>query len=329
MKRIAITGSSGYLGSGLIRYFTAHEPEVKILGLDIVPPRAPGSHEFLQIDMCCPELAEVLKIFQPDTLVHMAFVVPPMHNERKMRTINLEGSRNVLKAAAAAGVKRLLVTSSATALGARPDNTVFMDDSCPHRAGHEFSYAAHKVELEAMIVQFAKENPQIAVSCLRPCIVGGPRMDNYLRHLLMKMPVIVLLDHIDSAIQLVHEDDVSTAIHQILVCRGTGAYNLAPLDTISISEIGELTGRRRMSAPFWLGLSLAWLAWKTHFPPHEYPPGFLYFLRYPWLGASNRLVRELGFQFQYSSRETFLEMLKQENNLPEINPAKEACHASR
>ena len=329
MKRIAITGSSGYLGSSLIRYFAACEPEVKILGLDVVPPRDPGGHEFLQLDMCRPEFVEALKIFQPDTVVHMAFVVQPIHDERKMRAINLEGSRNVLEATAAAGAKSLLVTSSATALGAWPDNPVPLDDSWPGRAGPQFSYAQHKVELEAMLVRFAREQPQITVSCLRPCIVGGPRMDNYLRHLLFDMPIMVLLDGIDAAIQLVHEDDVSAAIRLILVRGGTGAYNIAPPDTISLTELAELTGRRRMSAPFWLGRLLAWMAWKTHFPPHKYPPGFLYFLRYPWLAASNRLVRELGFQFQYSSRETFLEMLEQVNNPPENNLTKEPCHASR
>ncbi|MGA2061800.1 MAG: NAD-dependent epimerase/dehydratase family protein [Thermoguttaceae bacterium] len=329
MKRIAITGSSGYLGSSLIRYFAAHEPELKILGLDVVPPRDPGGHEFLQLDMRRPELVEALKIFQPDTVVHMAFVVPPMHDEREMHAINFEGSRNVLEASAAAGAERLLATSSATALGAWPDNPVPLDDSWPGRAGPHFSYAAHKVELEAMLLRFAEEHPQITVSCVRPCIVGGPRMDNYLRHLLFEMPIIVLLDGIDSAIQLVHEDDVSAAIHRILVRQGTGVYNLAPPDILSLTELGELTGRRRMSAPFWLGRLLAWMAWKSHFPPHKYPPGFLYFLRYPWLVASNRLVHELGFQFQHSSRETFLEMLEQADNLPENNPAKEACHASR
>jgi UDP-glucose 4-epimerase len=327
MKRIAITGSSGYLGSSLIRYFAMREPKVEILGLDIVPPKVPGNHEFLQLDMCRPEFAQALKDFQPDTVVHAAFVVQPMHNERRMRAINVEGSRNVLQAAAAAGAERLLVTSSATALGACPDNPVPLDDSWAGRAGPQFSYAAHKVELEAMLVRFANEHPQIAVSCVRPCIVGGPGMDNYLRHLLFEMPIIVLLDGVDAAVQLVHEDDVSAAIHLILVRQGTGAYNLAPPDTILTSEMGKLTGRRQMNAPFWLGRISAWLAWKTHFPPHKYPPGFLYFLRYPWLVASNRLVRELGFQYQYSSRGTFLQMLEQGNKLSGNVAVKETCHA--
>ena len=314
MKRIAITGSSGYLGSCLIRRLAEHDPEIRILGLDIVPPANPDGHEFVRLDIGSPELAAALRSFQPDTVVHMAFVVPPMHNRRKMRAINVGGSRRVLEATATAGAERLLVTSSATALGARPDNPVPLDDSWPGRAGPRFPYAADKVELEAMLAPFAREHPRIAVSCVRPCIVGGPHMDNYLRRLLFDMPIVVLLDRVDSAIQLVHEDDVSATIHQILACRGTGTYNLAPPDAVSLSEIAELTGRRCTSAPFWLGWVLAWAAWKTHFPPHEYPPGFLDFVRYPWLVASNRLAGELGFQFRFSSRETFLGMLERPSN---------------
>lgn len=309
MKRLAITGSSGYLGSCLIRRLARHAPEVEILGLDIRPPKEPGGHEFVKADMCEPEFAAALKSFRPDTVVHLAFVVAPMHNQRKMRAINVSGSRNVLAATAAAGARRLLVTSSATVFGARADNPVPLDDSWPSRAGPQFAYAAHKVELETMLDRFAQEHPGIAVSCVRPGIVGGPHMDNYLRRLLLEMPIIVLLDGVDSAVQLVHEDDVSAAIHELLIREARGSYNLAPPDGISLSEIAELTGRRRIGAPYWLGWLLAWVAWQTHFPPHEYPPGFLAFVRYPWQVAANRLVRELGFQFQFSSRETFLGML--------------------
>jgi UDP-glucose 4-epimerase len=142
--------------------------------------------------------------------------------------------------------------------------------------------------------------------------------------LIMEMPIIVLLDRFDSAIQLVHEDDVSDAIYRILSGGGTGAYNLAPPDTITLTDLSELSGRPRMNAPFWLGRLSAWIAWKTHFPLHEYPPGFLYFLRYPWLVASNRLVRELGFQFRHSTRETYLELLELANGSDKAKNKKEA-----
>ena len=219
-----------------------------------MPPKDPGRHEFVKVDMCSPEFAATLKSFQPDSVVHMAFVVPPMHNQRKMRAINVEGSRKVLEATVLAGAERLLVTSSATVLGARPDNPVPLDDSWPGRAGPQFSYAAHKVELEAMLAQFAQEHPRIAVSCVRPCIVGGPHMDNYLRRLLFGMPIIVLLDGVDSAIQLVHEDDVSAAIREVLVRQATGTYNLAPPDAVLFSEMAELTGRRRIERAVLAGM---------------------------------------------------------------------------
>jgi UDP-glucose 4-epimerase len=322
MRHIAITGSSGYLGSGLIRYLTAKEPQSKILGFDVVPPRDRSGHEFLQTDICNPEFASALKNFHPDVVIHTAFIVPPMHDERKMHHINVEGSRAVLEASAVAGAKQLIITSSATALGARPDNPVPMDDAWPGRAGPEFSYAAHKVELEEMAEKFAKEHSDIAVSCVRPCIVAGPNMDNYLRRLIMNMPIIVLLDRVDSTIQLVHENDVSEAIYQILVQQGRGAYNLAPPDTISLTDLSEQSGRPRMTAPFWLGKLVAGIAWKTHFPPHEYPASFLNFLRYPWLVASNRLTNELGFQFRHSTLETYHELLECEKQAQQAKKQK-------
>jgi UDP-glucose 4-epimerase len=314
MKRIAITGSSGYLGSCLIRYLARREPGIRILGLDVVSPADAAGHEYVRLDIGSRELAPALQGFQPDTVVHMGFVVRPMHNEREMRRINVEGSRNVLAATAAAGAERLLVTSSSTVFGARPDNPVPLDDAWPGRAGGAFRYAADKVELEAMLAAFAGEHREIRVSCVRPCVVGGPHMDNYLRRHLFRMPVILLLDGVDSALQLVHEDDVSAAIYEILAQGGSGSYNLAAADTFRLSELAELTGRRWLRAPFWLGRVLAWLAWTTRFPPHEYPPSFLDYVRYPWIAAPNRLTRELGFRFRYSTQETLRMMIDQERS---------------
>jgi UDP-glucose 4-epimerase len=310
MKRIAITGSSGYLGECLIRHLATHEPDAAILGIDVVPPKKAFRGEFLDMDVRSQELSAAVELFRPDTLVHLAFVVPPMHDERTMREINVVGSRNVFEAAASAGVERLLVASSATVFGARADNPVPIDENWPGRADDSFRYAANKVELESMLVGFAPKYPAMAVSCLRPCIVAGPNMDNYLRRLLLEMPLIVLLDRVDSAIQLVHEDDVSDAILRILRAGGRGAYNIAAPDAVLLSEMAEWTGRPKMSAPFWLAKSLAAVAWKLRFPPHEYPAAFLNFVRFPWIVSSNRLVAELGFKFSRTSRETLLEMVQ-------------------
>ncbi|MDZ7618043.1 MAG: NAD-dependent epimerase/dehydratase family protein, partial [Patescibacteria group bacterium] len=71
MKRVAITGSSGYLGSCFIKYLAATAPEVQILGLDVVRPADGSGYEHLDLDMQSPRLESILRQFAPDTVVHM------------------------------------------------------------------------------------------------------------------------------------------------------------------------------------------------------------------------------------------------------------------
>jgi len=292
------------LGSCLIAHLQKRHPGLQVLGLDVVPPRCRPTYDFVQLDVQSPDLEATLRRFEPDTLVHMAFIVPPQHDERWMHQVNVGGSENVLRAAAAVRPQRCLIASSATALGAWPDNPLPMPDRQPPRAGPEFRYAADKVELEQLAAAFAEQHAEIAVSWVRPCIVAGPSMDNYLRRVLLGTPIMALLDGCDTPLQLVHEDDVSAAVECILLAEGRGPYNIAPPDWLTMSQIAALTDRRAWRLSFRLARWLAGLAWFVRFPLHEYPPGFLYFVRFPWIAAPARLEEELGFHFQYSTQAT-------------------------
>ncbi len=70
---------------------------------------------------------------RPDALVHLAFILNPMHDEAAMYEIDVGGTHNVLEAAADAGVGQVLVTSSSTAYGAFPDNPVPLTEEHPVR----------------------------------------------------------------------------------------------------------------------------------------------------------------------------------------------------
>jgi UDP-glucose 4-epimerase len=144
MQRVAITGSSGYLGSRLIEGLRQRDERLRILGLDVREPADVAPHDFVRADIVDLGLIETLRSFAPDTIIHAAFAFQPMRNTRRMHQINVEGSRNLLQAAAALRPARLLIISSATAYGAWPDNPVPMDESWPLRARREFGYAADK-----------------------------------------------------------------------------------------------------------------------------------------------------------------------------------------
>ena len=117
--RLAITGSGGYLAQQLITRL-GWDPEVEfILGLDIRPrePKVKCEALFLRFDLTAPwsDLRDLFQSHAINTAMHLAWQFNPIHNHRRHRQVDIEGSRNLLRAAAAAGLKRVIYTSSTTA----------------------------------------------------------------------------------------------------------------------------------------------------------------------------------------------------------------------
>lgn len=310
MHRVAITGSSGALGSRLIGWFRQRDPAVRIFGTDLREPRGSPPDEFVQGDIVRPGLVGDLGAFAPDTVIHTAFAFQPLRDDRRMRQVNVEGARNVLQATAAIRPRRLLVVSSATAYGAWPDNPIPMDETWPLRARTDFRYAADKTEVERLVGDCAAACPDIAVSVVRPSFIGGPNIDNFVIRMITSMPILALLDGADTPLQFVHEDDVAAAIGEILVSDGRGAYNVSPRDWVPFSAVARAAGRSCWRMPFWLARAGLAAGWALRLPWHEAPAPFLHFLRHPWVVAPVRLERELGFRFRHSSAETLRQWIE-------------------
>lgn len=311
MKRLAITGSSGYLGRKFVECLRQRRGEVEILGLDIRPP-APAAahpHRFVEVDILSPALGEALRDFQPDTVVHAAFVLAPMRDRQKMRRINVEGCRGLLAAAASGGAERVMLVSSATAYGAWPDNPVPIEESWPLRPA-KFQYAADKVAIEGLADEFARRYPAIAVSRVRPAIIGGAGMDNYLYRFIFGLSTLVLIDGYDTPLQFVHEEDVAAAMLTILAANARGAFNVGPPDWTPITEIATDTHRSIVRLPFWLVRMMQGFGWAARLPGYECPAEFLDFARHPWAVAPRRLQQELGYEFRHTSRETLREIIR-------------------
>jgi len=312
VNRIAITGSSGYLGRKFTEHLRRHHGHVEIMGIDIRAPSGVGPFpdRFVPLDILSGELAGILQEFRPDTVVHAAFVLTPIRDWRKMRRINVDGCRNLLEAAAGAGIERLMLVSSANAYGASPDNPVPIDEMQPSRSS-AFQYAADKMEMETLVDQFSAQRPDIAVSRIRPAIIAGAGMDNYLYRFIFKPILVVLPDGYDVPVQFVHEDDVVSAMLAILTAGARGPFNIGPPDWCLASTIAAETRRRTARRPFGpIKKALYRLAWAARVPIYNAPAEFLDFARYPWVIAPNRLERELGFRFRHSSHATLLETIR-------------------
>lgn len=308
MLRIAITGSSGYYGRKLIEHIRRELPEAKLLGIDVVSPCEFAPDEFVSLDIRSPKLRDTLTQFQPDTIVHLAFVLNPTHDNHQMHDINIGGAKNVFDAVRAIRPARLMVSSSATAYGAWPDNPIPMEESWRLKARKKFQYAADKTELEAALQELVQQLPEVVIAWTRPAIICGAEVENFLSRLILNLPFMILPDGEDVPLQFVHESDCVAATWEILRQNARGPFNVGPPDWVPLSKVGKLTNRRAVKLPFWSIKLATTIWWGLRLPVFDFPPSLHDFVRYPWVVAPTRLQNELGFQFRYSAEATLLEM---------------------
>src|SRR6185437_2987265 len=116
--RYLVTGGSGYIGSRLVERLSARDGTEQIAICDVRPPRSRPGVQYTQLDVTdAARVRETIERERPDVLIHLAFVLNPIHDADRMYNIDVGGTQNVLEAAEAAGVQQVLVTSSATAYG--------------------------------------------------------------------------------------------------------------------------------------------------------------------------------------------------------------------
>lgn len=314
-ERILITGSSGYYGRAVVHDIRRCWPEAKILGLDVVAPRSDEPHEFRRCDITSPEIREIVRQFQPDTILHFAFVVNPMRDENRMHQINVGGSRTILEAAAEVKPRRLLVSSSATAYGAWPDNPIPMTEDSPLRTRPNFRYADDKYQVEQLLKQFSNDHPNMAVSWTRPCIIYGNGVSNFMMPLFTATSLLVLAGGSNPEMQFVHLEDVSGATIRILEANARGPFNVAPPDTFTIRDLGKLSRRPVIPVPDVLCRTTTKVWWALRLPLFRFPATLWDFIRYPWVVSPARIQNELGYQFRYSSLDVMRMLLKDTGRL--------------
>lgn len=299
---IAITGCSGYLGTRLVERLAEDDSVRTILGFDVRPPRE--RHPKLVFDEVDVRSAALeARLTGVDCLVHLAFVMEPIRDEAAMRDVNVNGSQNVFKSAGRAGVPRVVYTSSATVYGAHPDNEVPLTEDSPLRANLDFSYAAHKLEVEYVLREFRDEFSGTHVVVLRPAIVGGPHADNAWSHLL-EQPLLFGVSGYSPPLQLVHEADVARALQWATSTSASGTFNLAAEGWLEADEALRLAGRRVRYLPEPLAFALAERAWRLGLS--EIPAGYLHYAMHPWVVSTEKLA-SAGFVPEHGAGETLTE----------------------
>jgi UDP-glucose 4-epimerase len=303
--RYLITGGAGYIGSRLVDLLSRREDTEQIVICDLAPPAAyRPKTQFERVDVRDREaVRSALQRSGADALIHLAFILNPSHDEQFMYDVDVNGAHNVLEAAAAAGTQQVLVASSSTAYGAFPDNPVPLTEDDPVRGVPGFPYARHKTESDRLCQLWAAAHPDRVMTIVRPCIVFGPSVDNYIVRLWTKVPFSPDTGHLDSPIQFVHEDDVVEAMSALLLGRHAGVFNVAGDGLMTLRECAEIVDLPIRKMPLRAYRALARTMWAARLS--EAPPGQIEFALYPWVVSNEKLKQTTGWSPRHTSRETF------------------------
>jgi len=241
---VAVTGPTGDIGRSVIRALERAPRVARVVGM-ARRPFDPAGHgwrrtEYRRGDVL--DRASVAELVEgADVVVHLAFII--FGGREETRAVNLRGSRNVFEAAVAAGVRRLVYTSSVAAYGFHADNPDLLTEEIPPRGTREFYYSAQKAELEALLrdtLAGSRTDPYV----FRPCIVAGrdaptliegftgqtilgPRIRTLWRALDRAPVVGPVLPDPGIPFQLVHHDDVARAVRAAVVGGGPAGLKAA------------------------------------------------------------------------------------------------------
>ncbi len=311
MTGVAITGVAGFLGQGLLRQLAGNAPErmaegsgvsPRIIGLDVAGPDFRSRElEMHLVDVSRAELAPLLE--GVEVLVHLAGVHDPIPDDDLMARVNVTGTRRVLEAAGVAGVRKVILVSSATVYGAWPNNPIPLNEDAPLRPNPGFALGAHKAEAERLLAEWAVAHPGAIATVLRLVTVVGPRADHALARLLRSRLPLGLAGT-TAPVQFVHEDDAVQALALAVATDLPGAYNVAADGWLSRDDLRGLLGRRVQPAvPPELAERILGRLWPAGLL--DVPPSAIPYLVHPWVVAIDRL-RAAGWSPAHSNEEAVL-----------------------
>ena len=306
---ILVTGAAGYIGGEMVKHLCGEKWVDTVVGTDINEHIYNHPKYKFEIRDIRESMDDVFASNDIDTVVHAAYVLPPIHNKGLMEDINKGGTKNVLQASAKAGVKQILYTSSTTAYGFYPDNDQPLTEESPLRGNGDMTYAKNKKEIEAIMAQFIIEHPDIIVSILRPCFVVGPGFKNPLAEHLKKK--LVLLPSKGRDFQFVHEDDVTNVSLMLLEKRIGGIFNVTGDGTMTFPEMIKILGNIRIPLPWPIIYPLNNLAWFLRLGfITKFPSPSMRLMVNPWIASSDKLKQETGYTFKYDTKSAFKDFAK-------------------
>ncbi|MBX6330349.1 MAG: NAD-dependent epimerase/dehydratase family protein [Gemmatimonadaceae bacterium] len=245
MKRALVTGATGQVGSYLVERLVADGWSVRALVRD---PHAAAWVGALGAELHPGDVLDAPRVRAAaagcDAIFHTGALVAARAGWEQYRMVNVDGTRNVIAAAAATGARLLHVSSVAVyGAAARYRDTPTDEDAplppLPTRA----YYARSKRDAEQAVLA-AHADGRIWACAVRPDVIYGrrdrqfvPRVARIARH-----GIFPLIAGGGATLAIVHAASVADGAVRAVACDGAGgrAYNLANDFDVTVRQFVEL-----------------------------------------------------------------------------------------
>jgi UDP-glucose 4-epimerase len=316
--RVVVTGASGNVGTSVLEAL-AVEPQVKeIVGIARrVPEVEMPKVEWVGADVVSDALEPIFG--GADAVIHLAWAIQPSRDEALTERINVEGSRRVFEATAAAKVPALIHASSVGAYSPGPKQRQ-VHESWPVDGIKTSFYSRHKAACEDLLDDLEQRtaSTDLRIVRMRPGLIFKSEAASEIRRLfagpfvpgfLVQKRLIPLIPRVPRLrFQAVHSRDVGDAYRLAVIREVSGAFNIAADPEIGVDELCEFFGARSFPLPAKALRGAAQLSWKLRLQPS--PPGWVDLALGVPMMDTTRANEELGWEPSVSSLDALEELLQ-------------------
>jgi nucleoside-diphosphate-sugar epimerase len=282
---VAVTGAASGVGAMLTERLAASEEIKQVIAIDERRGECEGA-QWQILDVRDPAIAEKLR--GADVVVHLALDLDLETDAAARTAYNVRGTQTVLTAAAAAGVHRVVLCTSAMVYGALPDNELPLSEDAELRATAEATGVGDLLEIERLARRAPRAHPGLNVTVVRPgvLVVAGSR----------------------PAWQFCHIEDLCSALEYAVLEKVEGELAVGCDGWLEQEEVEELSGIRRMELPSAVALGAAARLHRIGLTPS--PAGDLAYTMYPWVVSGSRM-HDAGWRPQWTNEEVLAELLEE------------------
>jgi nucleoside-diphosphate-sugar epimerase len=286
---VAVTGAAHDLGLALTARLAQSRRFSRVVAIDDHRGELTGV-VWRVVDIRDPVLASRLSGI--DVVVHTDLDLAADSDSRARRAYNVRGAQTVVTAAAAGGVSRVVLVTSAMVYGASPDNPVPLNEDAPLNAEMDGSVVGDFMEIEHLAERSPRSNPGMSITVVRPAALVGQGIDTLItRH--FEAPRLLAVKGCAPRWQFCHVADLMSAIELAAVGEVSGAVAVGSSGWLEQDQVEQLSGLRRIELPAGVTFATAQRLHRAGITPA--PVSDLHYVVYPWV-VDCLALREAGWE---------------------------------